>query len=267
MSRVVGSGTIYGLDPFGVTDKGLRRLGRKRVEFYAQFRASSRSLFALPPIERGLRLRDILDSHYARLIAAFPDAELRRRAGCDRWTVEGVIGAERLQDLAKRKEIECVWVSSIEGLRARRRRAKAKGWFCVWGIVAVQIEDFEKGLVTVEDRLVLVKAFDEKDAERKLRKEWRSYAEPYMNHEGRLVRWKLIRIQDVYDLICDEIDPNGTEVYSRLRDERMKEGYVWRRRTNGPASKGPKAIKETTSNKSSRADALRPILVPRSFGP
>jgi len=97
----------------------------------------------------------------------------------------------------------------------------------VRGIVAIQIEGRKNGLVGVEDRFVLVKAYDHHDARRRLRNEWSRYAEPYMNSQGYLVRWKLISVRDVYAVMMDSIDPRGTEVYSRLHDERMKPEYRW----------------------------------------
>jgi hypothetical protein len=98
----------------------------------------------------------------------------------------------------------------------------------VWGVVAVQVEGQRSGNVTVEDRLVLVKAFDAQDAVNCLRPEWERYAEPYLNPKGQLVRWKLVGIQDVYEVYDESFSPKGAEVYSRLRTVRMKPEYEWK---------------------------------------
>jgi len=82
-------------------------------------------------------------------------------------------------------------------------------------------------MVDIEDRLVLVKAFDASDARRRLRHEWAEYATPYLNPYGSLVRWQLVSVRDVYPLTQDELDPRGTEVYSQLRTEKMKPAYHW----------------------------------------
>jgi hypothetical protein len=97
----------------------------------------------------------------------------------------------------------------------------------VWGLVAIQIEGRAKGMVDVEDRLVLVKAHDADDAPRRLRREWSRYAKPYLNPYGYLVRWQLVSVRDIYAVMGDAINPHGTEVYSRLRAERMKREYRW----------------------------------------
>ena len=101
------------------------------------------------------------------------------------------------------------------------------------GVVAIQIEGRTQGKVDVEDRFVLVKAYDAKDARRRLRQECANYARPYLNPYGSLVRWKLISVRDVHAVTQDELDPQGTEVYSRLRAERMKPEYRWLTRKQG----------------------------------
>ncbi len=46
-----------------------------------------------------------------------------------------------------------------------------------------------------------------------------------MNPDGYLVRWTLVSVQDVYELSDNEINPRGTEVYSRLRRVQMRPAY------------------------------------------
>ena len=115
------------------------------------------------------------------------------------------------------------------GLR-KKRQTPRDHWFCVRGKVAIQIEGQTRGRVTLEDRFVLVKASNPKNAQQRLAREWRAYAEPYLNSDGCAVRWKLIGIENVYELTEDDIDPHGTEVYSQLRYERMKQEYRWPRK-------------------------------------
>jgi uncharacterized protein DUF4288 len=120
-----------------------------------------------------------------------------------------------------------VQLDTIEG-RSRKPRRHGPRWFCVWGVVAVQIEEKVKGLITLEDRFVLVRANDAVDAQRKLPREWSNYAEPYLNPNGYLVRWQLVDVRDVYELFEDVFDPRGTEVFSRLRKARLRPEYRWR---------------------------------------
>ncbi len=97
---------------------------------------------------------------------------------------------------------------------------------------AIQVEGETRGLQTVADRFVLVRAWDFKDAERRLARMWKSYAEPYLNAGGQAVRWQLEKIVDVFSLSEDQIDPSGTEVYSSLSQRRLKPEHVWK----GPGS-------------------------------
>ena len=95
------------------------------------------------------------------------------------------------------------------------------------GRVAIQVEGKRKGMIDIEDRLVVVKAKSEREAEVKLSRQWRDYSEPYLTPCGELVRWKLTEIQDIYKLFDDEINPHGTEVYSRIRKRKMKASDRW----------------------------------------
>jgi hypothetical protein len=90
----------------------------------------------------------------------------------------------------------------------------------------------------VEDRFVLVRAASFDDAERRLRKEWREYAEPYLNTDGHLVRWQLEAVTDVYSTLEDELDPAGTEVYSKRTRRRVGPKAVWRPSAKGRLTRG-----------------------------
>jgi hypothetical protein len=87
--------------------------------------------------------------------------------------------------------------------------------------VAVTIEGQVRGLQTIEDRFLLVRASSSEDAVARLASEWRAYSRPYLNRDGRIVRWLLDEIIDVYDVPDDEIRPEGTEVYSKLSARRL----------------------------------------------
>ena len=92
--------------------------------------------------------------------------------------------------------------------------------------MALQIEGQTKGLQDVEDRIVVVRAYSEDDAVRRLEREWELYAAPYVNTEGLLVRFQMEEILDV-GLLDREIDPAGDEVYSTFSRRRMKPEYEW----------------------------------------
>lgn len=128
---------------------------------------------------------------------------------------------------ASRPQVNHLMLDTVEGRRKRLRRS-GLGWFSVLGVVAIQVEGQVKDSLDLEDRLMLVKANDPEDAQRRLQRMWSRYAEPYMTPAGYLVRWQLISVRDVYTLPDEAIDPRGTEVYSKLRRARMQPEYRWR---------------------------------------
>lgn len=128
---------------------------------------------------------------------------------------------------ASRPQVNHLMLDTVEGRRKRLRRS-GLGWFSVLGVVAIQVEGQVKDSLDLEDRLMLVKANDPEDAQRRLQRMWSRYAEPYMNSAGYLVRWQLISVRDVYTLPDEAIDPRGTEVYSKLRRARMQPESRWR---------------------------------------
>jgi hypothetical protein len=225
-----------GLEKFGLTPSALNRLGSRPVDF--SIHLTGRKLPGLirdSPIRREAVLRAALSAQYKRLAARFPEASLKSRGKRKAsWDLDGRLPAREIRALANRREVQYVRVGSVRGRRPRPLKLdRGRAWFCVWGNVAIQIEGRVRGSVTLEDRLVLVRAHDPNDACRRLRREWRNYAKPYLNPYGYLVRWQLISVRDVYGITEDPLDPRGTEVYSRLRTERMKPEYRWLPRKRG----------------------------------
>lgn len=206
----------------------LVRLGTCPVKFHLQLKGIALSrIVRFAPRQRDALLRATLKRQFASLDRRFPDAALRSRdAKKGSWTLDGSLPANRISALASRREVASVSVDEVQG-RSKRRQRPQLGWWCVWGVVAVQVEGQRSGSVSIEDRFVLVRAYDEEDARRRLQPEWARYANPYLNPSGYLVRWQLLSVKDVYALYDDKLSPAGTEVYSRLRTVRMKPEYRW----------------------------------------
>jgi hypothetical protein len=234
---------LLGLDGLGLTESSLRRMGSRRVEAVLHLNTYqvSKAVSRLPPSERHEYLARRVDRWIKTLKRRFPVATFRvkeaRRdpARARRWfelpTNLTVVGPARaLPEMARSASVQSVFVSKVPGHRRRRRSPEKDGWFCVRAAVAVRVEGVSRGLQTVEDRFVLVRASDFDDAERRLRSMWREYAEPYLNPQGRMVSWALEEVVDVFDTMETELDPRGTEVYSKLHGRRLRPGLVWRPR-------------------------------------
>lgn len=223
---------IYGLDDYRLTPATLRKLGSRPVHVSVQQRGPALSgLWPFRPAERERRMSKSLQAGFERLRRRWPDAEMTARgSGRLPWTLDATIPASSVSRIAAENNVVHVIVEKIPGLR-KRPRPRKPGWFCVWGRVAIQVEERTKGRVDVENRLVLVVATSEDQAKHRLSKEWRRYASPYLNSRGELVRWQLVEVVGVCEILEDELDPRGTEVYSWFTSRRMSRAYVWRPRS------------------------------------
>lgn len=106
--------------------------------------------------------------------------------------------------------------------------ARAKPWFAVCVRIAIQVAGRARGKQTIEDRVILLRAVSEDAAKRQAFKMCRSDEAPYENSEGIQVRWHCEGIVEVQELLDDEIDPRGTEVFSIHRDRKISSQDVWR---------------------------------------
>src|SRR5258706_695422 len=220
---------VRGLEDYRLTVSRLARLGTRAVTFNIKLTGMPLSrLMPLSPKERDARLRATLKRQLIRLARRFPKAALRsRNPRKGSWTLDGTLPANQIRRLATQPEVADVWVSAITG-RSKYQRSRKEGWFCVLGLVAIQVEGQRSGMIDVEERFVLIKAYDALDAVNRLRPEWERYAEPYLNPSGYLVRWQLVDVKGVYSVSDERLGSMGTEVYSRLRTVKMKPEYRWK---------------------------------------
>ena len=188
---------------------------------------SHRSVFALPPSQRMRALKNLQNRRTKALAAA-----LRRLRSIEVVpTSHGLRCKLRVEDLDQVRKLPGVgyiWVRRVEGLRRSPPKPQEE-WFAVRGRVMIQIEGQKKGLQNYEDRILLVRARTFREAERRALREFVDYAKLlYLNRSGRIVRWQLEKIIDVYETDLEELDPRGTEVWSSLHSRRMRKEYEWR---------------------------------------
>ena len=150
-------------------------------------------------------------------------------------TIASRLAAREVSKILKFPGVDSVSIRSIQGMRRKRPSRDLRSWWCVRALIALEVEGQKRGLQTIEDRFVLVKAISAREAPRRLRRHWREYAAPYLNSEGLLVRFQLQEVTDVYDTMEDELDPDGVEVYSSLASRRMKPAFSWDPRRGGGA--------------------------------
>jgi hypothetical protein len=232
-----------GLKQLGLTVGGLRRLGQRRVRvrvYLRSFEVTPR-VASLAPAQRHPFLKRQASRWVAHLAERYPRAGWRVDEGAraiPMW-LEGSLGGADVPTVVGEPGVRSVAVLAVAGRRRRRRAARSTPWFCVRARVAVQVEGEDRGLQTVEDRFMLVRAASAEDAERRLVPHWREYAKPYLNAKGQLVRWKFEEVTDVYEAALeDDESPDMAEVYSRLRGRRMRPEFVWRGPRRGRRSAG-----------------------------
>jgi hypothetical protein len=224
---------ITGLDELGPHVSSLRRLGSRKA--FAAVHLKSYNVTAqvrrLKPSGRHPYLARRVDAWISALQRRFPhlsfQADGKGSAARRPWfelpqSLKVRAAARDLPALARSPGVRSVHVRSLAGHHRRRRPRQTLDWFCVRGLGVIRIEGATSGMQRTEDRFVLVRANDPKDAEGRLVDYWRGYAEPYLNSAGELVSWKLEKVVDVYSLGEDSIEPAGTEVYSRLRRRRFR---------------------------------------------
>jgi hypothetical protein len=127
--------------------------------------------------------------------------------------------------------IGLTFIHSMAGAKRIKQKSSTLAFYCVRMTVAVEIEGHKRGIQTIEDRFMLIKASSSEDAYRKMEKQKKKYTEPYLNSDGELVRWRIESLDDCYStyaLTADDFNnPEGVEVFSVLKGRKMTEQRYW----------------------------------------
>ncbi len=132
-----------------------------------------------------------------------------------------------LKTLNKLDYIDFIWIQFIDNAtKIEKKEAIADKYFCVSMTVVVEIEGVSHKKQNIEKRLVLIKANSFEDAYEKLDKQKDEYSVPYLNTDGRFVRWRIHSFDDCYETDInnpkDLDNANGVEVYSKLKLRKTK---------------------------------------------
>jgi hypothetical protein len=167
---------------------------------------------------------------YKKITKSWP-SNILKKLGSNRIPI-GFQSKMKIFELPKVPMNECInsiKIINIEDMPKKRlRKKREKTFYAVKARFVQQVEGMTKGLQRYEDRIVIVKAFDFKDAERRVLKEFNEYEDTFLcNNAFTMVRWKFEEILDIYDVLEEDIDSKGTEVYSEFKYRRMKPEYEW----------------------------------------
>jgi hypothetical protein len=114
----------------------------------------------------------------------------------------------------------------------KQNEYRGQSYFCSKVICGIQIEGQTKGLQTIEERFMIVKADNWEKAEAKIQKGFKDYEKPYINGLGQFVRWKFYFIEETYYTTIDDKNdfdnPEGVEVFSKLRTKKLRKENIWR---------------------------------------
>jgi hypothetical protein len=224
---------ILGLEGWGLSEGQLSQLDNlAEVSISLQY-PGYEALQQYAPAERNRRTRAELRRAYAALKTELAGLTWKRRGSALHPDgVELQLPLHRLPTVLAMPEVRYVFISSIEN-RERPDLPDEPGLWAVEARFAIQIENQLKGNQTFEQRVVVVKALNEEEAKRKLLREFADYAQPYLNGEGRMVRWQFEEFVNVEWLVnASELDAaldTGLEVFSKLRDRRIQPGMEWQR--------------------------------------
>ncbi len=227
----------YQLEQYGLTPGEFRKLGTRPVRIKLSIPicpdvypgpARFRQLLAKSPAERRAGVHAWRVRQYQELCARMSPYEYETEYyNSDPVAMYTTVPARAVRPLLDLSCVDRLEILRIKGRRRRRRTPLGPTWFAVKARFAIQYEDETRGMQDYEDRIVLVWARSEKDAERKAMREFRKYERLSLTVTGHFFRWSFEKVLDVYQTWADDIDPDGTEVHSEMRTRRIKPEYEW----------------------------------------
>ena len=146
--------------------------------------------------------------------------------------IKAKVKFNNLEMLGKLEFISKINIDSIDyAIYVKTEVKPVDKYFCVKMTVLIDVEGLLPKKQSMEKRLVLIKAKSSDDAYAKLEKQKDNYSEPYLNTNGRLVRWRIGSFDDCYETLIDKPQdlnkPEGVEVYSKIKLRSMKTKTVW----------------------------------------
>jgi hypothetical protein len=222
---------IANLAAWGLAENELPALTNEAVVRFSLAYPGYQAVLAYPPAKRKNRLAAQLRAKYQALKAALPPGPFEKLGSHYRPAgIRRRLPLRQLPALLGLAAVEGIWVEEIEGLIPRPPVADPKCW-SIKARFAVQIEHETTGLQLVEERILLIAAFDEEEARQKLQPTFAGYAEPYLNSDGYLVRWQFEAFLDAYEVaagpLAGLLGPEGLEVFSQTSHRRLTPERAW----------------------------------------
>jgi hypothetical protein len=182
------------------------------------------------PKERIKKIDEYLAGNLARLVKLnlFDDYVIE---GTKKRPI-GIKTKVKLSLLTKLSKLDFVNVRIISidnATKVKKEVAPVDSFFCVRMTVAIEVENLKTKIQDFEQRFVMIKAESFEDAYSKIEKNKDDYATPYLNSDGRLVRWRIESFDDCFAIgaiePADLNNAEGIEVYSKLKTRKRKTSW------------------------------------------
>ncbi|AYL94688.1 DUF4288 domain-containing protein [Mucilaginibacter celer] len=146
--------------------------------------------------------------------------------------ITGKLRYNQLKNIAALDYIYTFSIQSIDNaVHQKKETVQPDRYFCVKMTVVIEVEGISSKKQDLEKRFVLIKAKSSDDAYEKLEKSQDEYVEPYLNPQGRFVRWRIESYDDCFETDiqspADLDGPAGVEVYSKLSKRKNTGKTVW----------------------------------------
>ncbi len=227
---------LLGLEKFGLTLQKLKNISQpiKVTLTFQDPKAIHYQNFSLP--ERKEKLENFFLKTIKKFLKQYNitaydtlDTSTTSLAILKTWT-----DAKTLEQWTKDPSLHHILIEKIEGKKLiksspNKTASQTKSWYTVKALLVLQIENQTTGTQTTEERYFLVKARSVTEARQKAVQACRSSEEPYFNHQLLLLRWKLIKITDVYELYPSD-NPEKiplVETYSSLKIKKITPLTSW----------------------------------------
>lgn len=192
----------------------------------------TRALIKFSPTERKEKIKQELQSNFRSLLKECPVNDYNLIG--TKKKPKGIttkIPYALLTKISKLSFVSVIFIHKISHAKRIVSKQSSPNYYCIRMTVALEIEGQRKGRQTIEDRFVLIQANSFEDAYKRIEKQKKKYAEPYLNKNGELVRWRIESLDDCYltdiDSVNDLNNPGGVEVFSSLKERKLTKERIW----------------------------------------
>jgi|GEM_PF-2743052 len=147
--------------------------------------------------------------------------------------INGKIVLNSIFSLKEKDYVKDFQINSIEGVAAKEVQQTATPtdrYFSVMARFEILIEGQANGLQTYEERIVLIKATHEDEAEERAIAMLPSSEEPYLNSDKQFVWYRFEEVLSVtgyLEIPHIEPDLDGKEIYSEWKNRKLKPENTW----------------------------------------